>query len=101
MLNSNPSTPKNHAGSIICIESLRTAVSPEPQPPQPAVAKRRNSSANAHRWTRRSFIRMFLVGAGIRKVAKFHGVDEAVVESTLRLHMKPLGEILRIEDRAA
>lgn len=49
---------------------------PLPQPPA--------STGKINQYTRRSFLGMFLVGSGVRKVARFYRVGEQSVETELR-----------------
>ena len=76
------------------IDTARKRLAAPEQPPQPPGS---GGTSSPHRYTRRSFIAMFLVGSSVRKIARFHRTREAEVESTIRANMAGLDEIRRRE----
>jgi hypothetical protein len=90
--------PRKPAASIIAIDSARSG-GDNSSPPPPTPAK--GAESGAHRFTRRSFVAMFLVGRGVRRIARFHRVPEELVERELRANLVPTAEIRRRYDLEA
>lgn len=66
---------------VVGIDDARARANAKPHGPQTPANTNRFS---AHLWTRRSIVRMFLVGATVRHIARFHKVAEVTVENELR-----------------
>lgn len=65
---------------IIDINDGKKRLGRKPQGRQTAGFKRNPANLGV----RRSFVRMFLVGTSVRRVARHHRVEEAVVEQEIR-----------------
>jgi hypothetical protein len=65
---------------VISIESAARSKGNPDLPPQPTPP----AAISLNKWTRRSFLRMFALGNGIWKIARFHHVTPHTVEAELR-----------------
>ena len=83
---------KKPLSSVIAIDSRRSTAGSSMPPPLPPTNQRKYSM---HSTTRRSFVAMFLVGRSVRRIARFHDVPEADVESEIRANLLPPAEIRR------
>lgn len=81
---------------VVAIDSARKSPGPIDEPPQPPV-----NAAKANRYSRRSFLRMFLLGNGVRKLSRFHKVPEPLIEGELREELIKRGAFNEPEVRKA
>lgn len=72
--------PERKIQNIVGIDSLRRNSKNPGQPPHPDGP----TALSGNKYTRRSFVSMFLLGSGTWKVAKFHKVKPTQVEAELR-----------------
>jgi len=85
--------------SVISIDSARGPKRNPGQPPQPTPP----AAISLNKWKRRSFLRMFVLGNGIWKIARFHRVTPSVIEAELRDRLVETGFLNEsaVEDKAA